>query len=181
MMRLMKITHVLRGEDLLPSTPRQIALHRALIRIGVGDRVPEYAHLPTVLGDGTKKLSKRDPQSNLFLHRDRGFIPEGLLNYLALLGWGIADDHDIFSLEEMVARLRCHRRQLQPGPVRSEKSRRHQRRAHPAFERGRVHRSTARVFRRPRLRHRSGRGRISRPPPNWCRRASWCCPTRGIC
>ncbi len=98
---LMKITHVLRGEDLLPSTPRQIALHRALIRIGVGDRVPEYAHLPTVLGDGTKKLSKRDPQSNLFLHRDRGFIPEGLLNYLALLGWSIADDHDVFSLAEM--------------------------------------------------------------------------------
>ena len=100
---LMKITHVLRGEDLLPSTPRQIALHRALIRIGVGECVPEYAHLPTVLGDGTKKLSKRDPQSNLFLHRDRGFIPEGLLNYLALLGWGIADDHDVFSLEEMTA------------------------------------------------------------------------------
>jgi len=99
---LMKITHVLRGEDLLPSTPRQIALHRALIRIGVGECVPEYAHLPTVLGEGTKKLSKRDPQSNLFLHRDRGFLPEGLLNYLALLGWGIADDHDIFSLEEMV-------------------------------------------------------------------------------
>jgi len=100
---LMKITHVLRGEDLLPSTPRQIALHRALIRIGVGEYVPEYAHLPTVLGDGTKKLSKRDPQSNLFLHRDRGFIPEGLLNYLALLGWGIADDHDVFSLKEMAA------------------------------------------------------------------------------
>jgi glutamyl-tRNA synthetase len=99
---LMKITHVLRGEDLMPSTPRQIALHRALIRIGVSEFIPEYAHLPTVLGEGTKKLSKRDPQSNLFLHRDRGFLPEGLLNYLALLGWGIADDHDIFSLEEMV-------------------------------------------------------------------------------
>lgn len=98
---LMKITHVLRGEDLLPSTPRQIALHRALIRIDVGESVPEYAHLPTVLGDGTKKLSKRDPQSNLFLHRDRGFLPEGLLNYLALLGWSIADDRDIFGLDEM--------------------------------------------------------------------------------
>jgi glutamyl-tRNA synthetase len=55
------------------------------------------------LGEGTKKLSKRDPQSNLFAHRDRGFIPEGLLNYLALLGWAIADDHDVFSLDEMVA------------------------------------------------------------------------------
>jgi glutamyl-tRNA synthetase len=100
---LMKITHVLRGEDLLPSTPRQLALYQAMIRIGVAERIPEFAHLPTVLGEGTKKLSKRDPQSNLFAHRDRGFIPEGLLNYLALLGWAIADDHDLFSLDEMVA------------------------------------------------------------------------------
>jgi glutamyl-tRNA synthetase len=100
---LMKITHVLRGEDIMPSTPRQIALYRALMRIGVAERVPEFAHLPSVLGEGNKKLSKRDPQSNLFLHRDRGFLPEGLLNYLALLGWGIADDHDVFSLDEMVA------------------------------------------------------------------------------
>ncbi|HET9874333.1 MAG TPA: glutamate--tRNA ligase [Mycobacterium sp.] len=100
---LMKITHVLRGEDLLPSTPRQIALYGALIRIGIAERIPEFAHLPTVLGEGTKKLSKRDPQSNLFVHRDRGFIPEGLLNYLALLGWSIADDRDVFSLDEMVA------------------------------------------------------------------------------
>lgn len=100
---LMKISHVLRGEDLLSSTPRQIALYEALMRIGVADRIPEFAHLPSVLGDGNKKLSKRDPQSNLFLHRERGFIPEGLLNYLALLGWGIAEDRDVFSLDEMVA------------------------------------------------------------------------------
>lgn len=100
---LMRITHVLRGEDLLPSTPRQLALYAALIRIGVTDMTPQFAHLPSVLGDGNKKLSKRDPQSNLFLHRERGFIPEGLLNYLALLGWSIADDRDIFSLGEMVA------------------------------------------------------------------------------
>lgn len=100
---LMKITHVLRGEDLLPSTPRQIALYQALIRIGIAERVPEFAHLPTVLGEGTRKLSKRDPQSNLFAHRDRGFIPEGLLNYLALLGWSIADDRDVFGMDEMVA------------------------------------------------------------------------------
>ncbi|KZS61583.1 glutamate--tRNA ligase [Mycobacterium kansasii] len=100
---LMKITHVLRGEDLLPSTPRQLALYQSLIRIGIAECIPEFAHLPTVLGEGTKKLSKRDPQSNLFAHRDRGFIPEGLLNYLALLGWSIADDRDLFSLDEMVA------------------------------------------------------------------------------
>lgn len=99
---MMKITHVLRGEDLMPSTPRQIALYQALIRIGVAEAVPTFAHLPSVLGDGNKKLSKRDPKSNLFLHRDRGFLPEGLLNYLALLGWSIAEDRDIFSLAEMV-------------------------------------------------------------------------------
>ncbi|MEO7077787.1 MAG: glutamate--tRNA ligase family protein, partial [Rhodococcus sp. (in: high G+C Gram-positive bacteria)] len=100
---LMKITHVLRGEDLLSSTPRQLALYEALIRIGVADSTPEFGHLPFVMGPGNKKLSKRDPESNLFIHRDRGFVPEGLLNYLALLGWGISDDHDVFSLDEMVA------------------------------------------------------------------------------
>ena len=100
---LMKITHVLRGEDLLSSTPRQLALYEALERIGVVDFTPEFGHLPFVMGQGNKKLSKRDPESNLFIHRDRGFIPEGLLNYLALLGWSIADDHDVFSLDEMVA------------------------------------------------------------------------------
>ncbi|WP_028662822.1 glutamate--tRNA ligase [Saccharomonospora halophila] len=99
---LMRITHVLRGEDLLPSTPRQIALYRALIRIGVTDFVPEFGHLPSVLGDGSKKLSKRDPKSNLFHYRERGFVPEGLLNYLALLGWSIADDRDVFTVDELV-------------------------------------------------------------------------------
>ncbi|KAA0024231.1 glutamate--tRNA ligase [Antrihabitans cavernicola] len=99
---LMKITHVLRGEDLLSSTPRQIALHEALQRIGVSELTPQFGHLPFVMGQGNKKLSKRDPESSLFLHRDRGFIPEGLLNYLALLGWGISDDHDVFSLQDMV-------------------------------------------------------------------------------
>jgi len=100
---LMKITHVLRGEDLMPSTPRQIALYQALERIGVADEIPSFGHLPTVLGEGTRKLSKRDPQSNLFVHRERGFIPEGLLNYLALLGWSIAANRDVFTLDEMVA------------------------------------------------------------------------------
>ena len=99
---LMRITHVLRGEDLLPSTPRQLALYQALRRIGVTDFTPEFGHLPYVLGEGNKKLSKRDPSSNLFNYRDRGFIREGLLNYLALLGWSIADDRDVFSVDELV-------------------------------------------------------------------------------
>lgn len=99
---LMQITHVLRGEDLLSSTPRQIALYRALLDIEVATVIPQFGHLPYVLGEGTKKLSKRDPESNLFLHRERGFTPEGLLNYLALLGWGIAADRDIFTVDELV-------------------------------------------------------------------------------
>jgi glutamyl-tRNA synthetase len=100
---LMAITHVLRGEDLLSSTPRQIPLWRALIELGLASAVPQYAHLPYVLGPGNRKLSKRDPESDLFRHRDNGFIPEGMLNYLALLGWSIADDRDVFSMAEMVA------------------------------------------------------------------------------
>ena len=98
-----EITHVLRGEDLLSSTPRQVVLYRALIALGIAKGEPVYGHLPYVMGAGNKKLSKRDPESNLFLLRERGFIPEGLLNYLALLGWGIAPDRDVFSVEEMIA------------------------------------------------------------------------------
>ena len=99
---LMRITHVLRGEDLLPSTPRQIALYGALWRIGVATHTPSFGHLPLVRGEGNKKLSKRDPETNLFNYRDRGFLPEGLLNYLALLGWAIADDRDVFTMAEMI-------------------------------------------------------------------------------
>lgn len=98
---LMGVTHVLRGEDLLSSTPRQIALYNALYEAGIAKFVPRFGHLPFVMGEGNKKLSKRNPESNLFLHRDRGFIREGLLNYLALLGWSISADRDIFTLDEM--------------------------------------------------------------------------------
>jgi glutamyl-tRNA synthetase len=100
---LMRITHVLRGEDLLPSTPRQLALYRALIDVGVTDFVPEFGHLPYVMGQGNKKLSKRDPESNLLGYREAGYVPEGLVNYLALLGWSIADDRDVFTPEELIA------------------------------------------------------------------------------
>lgn len=100
---LMGVTHVLRGEDLLSSTPRQIALYHALIETGVASAIPRFGHLPYVMGEGNKKLSKRDPESSLFHHRDRGFIPEGLLNYLSLLGWSLSHDRDLFSMAELVA------------------------------------------------------------------------------
>lgn len=105
---LMGITHVLRGEDLLSSTPRQIALYRALYAIGAAEYMPEFGHLPYVMGQGNKKLSKRDPESSLFLHRERGFTPEGLLNYLSLLGWSLSADEDIFTVEQLVEHFDIH-------------------------------------------------------------------------
>ena len=98
----MEITHVLRGEDLLSSTPRQIALYDALTDLGLASRTPRFGHLPTVMNEGNKRFSKRDKGSGLTDYIERGFLPEGLLNYLALLGWGIADDRDVFSMAEMV-------------------------------------------------------------------------------
>ena len=113
---LMGITHVLRGEDLLSSTPRQIALYNAMVEAGITKFIPRFGHLPYVMGDGNKKLSKRDPESNLFHHRDRGFIPEGLLNYLALLGWGISHERDVFSLAELVEAFDVEN--VNPNPAR---------------------------------------------------------------
>ena len=113
---LMGITHVLRGEDLLSSTPRQIVLYNALVEAGITDFVPQFGHLPFVMGEGNKKLSKRNPESNLFLHRDRGFIREGLLNYLALLGWSISADRDIFTLDEMCESFEIS--DVNPNPAR---------------------------------------------------------------
>lgn len=102
---MMEINVVLRGEDLLSSTPRQIVLYRYLMELGIAKEMPLFGHMPYVMGQGNKKLSKRDPESNLFLHRENGFIREGLLNYLALLGWSIAPDRDVFSMDEMVEKF----------------------------------------------------------------------------
>ena len=113
---LMEITHVLRGEDLLSSTPRQIALHEALIAVGIGKVAPQFGHLPYVMGEGNKKLSKRDPGASLLGYREDGFLPEGLLNYLALLGWAIAADRDVFSLPEMVDAFDI--KDVNPNPAR---------------------------------------------------------------
>ncbi|MFI0222738.1 glutamate--tRNA ligase [Streptomyces lydicus] len=102
---LMGITHVLRGEDLLSSTPRQVALYGALIELGIAKEIPAFGHLPYVMGEGNKKLSKRDPQASLNLYRERGFLPEGLLNYLALLGWSFSADQDLFTVPELIEKF----------------------------------------------------------------------------
>ena len=100
---MMRITHILRGEDLLSSTPRQLPLHKALIELGVSEDLPVFGHLPYVMGEGNKKLSKRDPEASFSFYVKQGFLPEGLLNYLALLGWSMGDDQEIFSKQEMIA------------------------------------------------------------------------------
>jgi glutamyl-tRNA synthetase len=113
----MRITHVLRGEDLLSSTPRQIALYEAMIEIGAFEGpVPQFGHLPYVMGEGNKKLSKRDPESSLQMYRDEGFLPEGLLNYLALLGWSPGGDVEFFSKQQMAEAFTLER--VNPNPAR---------------------------------------------------------------
>jgi len=113
---MMRIELILRGEDLLSSTPRQIPLHQALIELGIGVRMPDYGHLPYVMGEGNRKLSKRDPRSNLFLLRDQGFVPEGLANYLLLLGWSISADRDVFTMAEAIDAFDVH--DVNPSPAR---------------------------------------------------------------
>ena len=113
---MMRVTHVLRGEDLLPSTPRQIALYDALAELGIGNGAPRFGHLPIVMGEGNKRLSKRDRGSGLAEYIERGFLPEGVLNYLALLGWGIADDRDVFTMQEMADAFDIRR--VNPNPAR---------------------------------------------------------------
>jgi glutamyl-tRNA synthetase len=113
---MMGITHVLRGEDLLSSTPRQIALYDALEAIGIGSGSPRFGHLPTVLGEGNKRLSKRDGRSGLLQYVEAGYLPEGVDNYLALLGWGIAADRDVFTMAEMADVFDIRR--VNPNPAR---------------------------------------------------------------
>ena len=92
----MEITHVLRGEEHLPNTLRQMMIIDAL-----GLKRPEYGHLSLILGDGNKKLSKRDGAASVSDFIDRGYIPEGLANYLALLGWSDPESREILSMSEL--------------------------------------------------------------------------------
>ncbi len=93
----MKVTHVIRGDDHLNNTPRQMNMLRAM-----GVEPPVYAHLPMILGPDGTKLSKRHGAVSVLYYREEGYLPEALLNYLARLGWSHGDQ-EIFSLEEMTA------------------------------------------------------------------------------
>lgn len=97
---LMKVTHVLRGEDLLSSTPRQIRVYQAM---GVApEDFPFFAHLPFVMGADNAKLSKRNGEVSIAWYREQGFLPEAICNYLALLGWSPGDDVENITMEELV-------------------------------------------------------------------------------
>ncbi len=93
----MKVTHVIRGDDHLNNTPRQMNMLRAM-----GVEPPVYAHLPMILGPDGTKLSKRHGAVSVLHYREEGYLPEALLNYLARLGWSHGDQ-EIFTLEEMTA------------------------------------------------------------------------------
>src|ERR671915_470665 len=100
----MEISHVIRGDDHLSNTPRQILIHEAL-----GNPLPGFAHVPQVLGPDKKKLSKRHGAANVEEFAEQGYLPEALFNYLALLGAGYAADEEIFPPDELAERFRIDR------------------------------------------------------------------------
>ena len=110
------VTHVIRGEDLLSSTPRQLALYSA-----VGAEPPIYCHLPMVLGPDKKRLSKRHGAVSVEEFRDRGVLAEALINYVALLGWSFDDHTNFMTREELVARFSLERITASPGVFDVEK------------------------------------------------------------
>lgn len=99
---LQGVTHVLRGDDWLPSAPKHVLLYRYF-----GWPEPQWAHVPNVLGADGKKLSKRHGAQSVFEFRDQGYIPEALINFLALLGWapGGGDEQNVFTREELIAKF----------------------------------------------------------------------------
>ncbi|GAB4143436.1 MAG: glutamate--tRNA ligase [Planctomycetota bacterium] len=97
----MEITHVVRGEEHFLNGVKQQLLFEAL-----GGKAPLYAHIPLILNKEGKKLSKRDADTNMLDYRDKGYLPEAVFNYIALLGWGFSGERDLFSREEMIERFR---------------------------------------------------------------------------
>ncbi len=95
----MNITHVIRGDDHINNTPKQILIYQAL-----GERLPQFAHVPMILGPDKKRLSKRHGATSVMAYKDMGFLPEALVNYLARLGWSYGDQ-EIFSVNELIEKF----------------------------------------------------------------------------
>ena len=113
---LMGITHVVRGDDLLASAPRNAAVIEAL-----GGTPPRYAHVPQVLGPDRQPLSKRHGSTSVESFREQGFLPEAMVNYLALLGWSPGDDREILTRDELVAAFDLERVSSNPAAFDTEK------------------------------------------------------------
>ncbi|NMB46360.1 MAG: glutamate--tRNA ligase [Firmicutes bacterium] len=107
---LMRITHVIRGDDHISNTPRQIQVYKAL-----GFPVPEFAHLPMILGSDKTRLSKRHGATSVTDYRDAGFLPEALVNYLALLGWSYSATDTLFTEEELIEKFSLDRVSRNPA------------------------------------------------------------------
>lgn len=108
---LMEITHVIRGDDHISNTPKQVAIYEAF-----GWKLPEFAHLSTILGSDRERLSKRHGATSVASFREMGILPEALVNYLALLGWGAeGGTREIFSREELVKEFRLERVTASPA------------------------------------------------------------------
>jgi glutamyl-tRNA synthetase len=112
-----RITHVVRGEDHLSNTPKQVLVLEAARAAGFGEDapLPVYAHLPLLHGPDGKKLSKRHGAASVQELRDAGYLPEAVRNYLALLGWGAGDDETVLSTEELVERFTLERVSRNPA------------------------------------------------------------------
>src|SRR6202022_2574710 len=94
----MAITHVVRGDDHISNTPKQIMLYQA-----VGAPVPEFAHMPLILGPDKKRLSKRHGATSVTEYARQGYLPEAMVNFLSLLGWSPGTDQELFTRQELVA------------------------------------------------------------------------------
>jgi glutamyl-tRNA synthetase len=111
------ITHVVRGEDHLSNTPKQLLVLEAARAVGLGAdaELPHYAHLPLLHGPDGKKLSKRHGAASVQELRDAGYLPEAVRNYLALLGWGAGDDETVLDTDELIARFTLERVSRHPA------------------------------------------------------------------
>ena len=107
---LMEITHVVRGEDHIPNTPKQIQLYKAL-----GFPIPEFAHIPMILGSDKTRLSKRHGATSVMQFHDEGYLADAMVNYLALLGWGYDDSQTLFSRDELIEKFSLERVSKNPA------------------------------------------------------------------
>ena len=131
----MKITHVLRGDEWMPSAPRHVLIYRAL-----GIEPPVIAHLPRVLGPDGAKLSKRHGATSVFEYRDQGYLPDAMFNFLALIGWSLDDKTEIMSREQFIEHFTLDRVVKNPGDLQRREADVDERRLHPRDAGGAAHR-----------------------------------------